>query len=542
MATVIKEGKMKLAGCALGVVLTTALLGNEIHQRSAAPEHSLLLQGDTRALSAAVEQVGGEITHRLPIINALGVRLNASELESLEALPVSFRRYQDVKVHTATIEGSGVPYLDFPALIDADDLHSMGIDGRGVTVAILDSGFQRDEELQRDPEGNMRKLAEYQAMTDTFGKALDRFGHGSHVASIILNSEASLDGKFNSVAPRVSAVGVKAFGPQGTGSYGDVIRGLQWILDNRETYNIRVVNLSFSATPRSRYWDDPLNQAVMKLWQAGVVVVASAGNRGPDPMTVGVPGNLPYIITVGAMTDNYTPANPYDDRLASFSSAGPTAEGFVKPEVVAPGGHLTGHTRVRSTIAKQHPEFHSFDKYFTMSGTSQSAAVVSGIAALVLQEHPELTPDEVKCRIMASARPAVDEQGELAYSIFQQGTGLVNAYRAVFNDVTACANNGLDIEADIAGSAHFMGLANQAEDGSYYIEGMEAFMWNDGFFWSDGFLFNDAFFWADGFLWSDAFLFNDGFFHNDGFLFNDAFLWSDSLTEPASVNSWVEQE
>ena len=88
-----------------------------------------------------------------------------------------------------------------------------------------------------------------------------------------------------------------------------------------------MLNLSFSATPQSHYWDDPLNQAVMAAWQAGIVVVASAGNSGPDPMTVGVPGNVPYIITVGAMTDNYTPYEPADDRLASFSSAGPTFEG-----------------------------------------------------------------------------------------------------------------------------------------------------------------------------------------------------------------------
>ena len=102
------------------------------------------------------------------------------------------------------------------------------------------------------------------------------------------------------------------------------------------TYGIRVLNLSFSAAPQSHYWDDPINQAVMALWQAGVVVVASAGNTGPDAMTIGVPGNLPYIITVG-VSDGMTPQTFDDDYLASFSSCGPTAEGFVKPEIVAPG-------------------------------------------------------------------------------------------------------------------------------------------------------------------------------------------------------------
>ena len=101
-----------------------------------------------------------------------------------------------------------------------------------------------------------------------------------------------------------------------------------------------MLNLSFGAAPQSYYWDDPLNQAVMAAWRAGIVVVASAGNDGPDPMTINVPGNVPYVITVGALTDSNTPYNYADDKLASFSSTGPTYEGFVKPELVSPGGHI----------------------------------------------------------------------------------------------------------------------------------------------------------------------------------------------------------
>ncbi len=119
-----------------------------------------------------------------------------------------------------------------------------------------------------------------------------------------------------------------------------MIRGIDWIVANKDTYGIRVVNLSFSAPPQSYYWDDPLNQAVMAAWRSGIIVVASAGNLGPDPMTIGVPGNVPYVITVGAMTDNFTPDDGSDDVLASFSSPGPTLEAFVKPEMVAPGGHV----------------------------------------------------------------------------------------------------------------------------------------------------------------------------------------------------------
>ena len=132
------------------------------------------------------------------------------------------------------------------------------------------------------------------------------------------------DGLYNGVAPDASLVVVKAFDRDGAGSYMDVIRGIDWVVPNKDAYDIRVLNLSFSAPPQSYYWDDPLNQAVMRAWEAGIVVVASAGNTGPDPMTVGVPGNVPYVITVGAMTDNYTPDDGTDDVLAAFSAAGPT--------------------------------------------------------------------------------------------------------------------------------------------------------------------------------------------------------------------------
>ncbi len=115
-------------------------------------------------------------------------------------------------------------------------------------------------------------------------------------------------GSYNGIAPNAKLVVVKALGGDGNGTYLDVIRGIDFIVSHRDAYNIRVLNLSLSAEPLSHYWDDPLNQAVMAAWEAGIIVVASAGNRGPDPMTVGVPGNVPYVITVGAVSDNYTPS------------------------------------------------------------------------------------------------------------------------------------------------------------------------------------------------------------------------------------------
>ena len=196
-------------------------------------------------------------------------------------------------------------------------------------------------------------------------------------------------------------------------------------------------------------------------------------------MTVGVPGNLPYVITVGAMTDRYTPDDRGDDRLTWFSAAGPTHEGFVKPDLVAPGGHVRGIMSKNSYIPRKYRQFHDGQQYFAMSGTSQSAAVVTGIVALMIQVDSFLTPDEVKYRLMAASRPAVGSDGQLLYSVFQQGAGLVDAYSAAHPSLTGFANQGLDLAADVEGRTHFHGRAKRDADGNYYLEGLDGFMWND---------------------------------------------------------------
>lgn len=387
----------------------------------------------------------------------------------------------------------------FTEHVEADLLHAENTTGRGVTVAVLDTGVWSSHGgkkwLRYDLDGNDRILAAYDALENVQGDVKtvqDENGHGTHVTSIIASHRKSKGDNnerlLNGVAPGAPLVIVKAFDKYGASSYSDVIRGIDWIVSNRETYGIRVLNMSFSAEPRSHYWDDPLNQAVMAAWQAGIVVVASAGNGGPEAQTIGVPGNVPYVVTVGAMTDNRTPLDPSDDYLTTFSAAGPTYEGFVKPEVVAPGGHVLGLMGRGSTIPQNHPEYHDGNAYYYMSGTSQSAAVVSGIAALMLEVEPLLTPDQVKCKLMDGSRPAVAADGSLAYSVFQQGAGMVNAYDAVYSATYDCANGGLDIGADVAGVRHFGGRANQNPDGSYYLMGLDGYLWTEGYLWTGGYL------------------------------------------------------
>ena len=357
----------------------------------------------------------------------------------------------------------------FPSLIGADDLHRKGITGKGVGVAIIDTGAWDHPAILNNTQGHSRVLAYYNAVRGEESFELtDGNGHGTHITSVLASSEASFDaqdratGSYHGIAPDANLVVVKAFDEQSKSTYLDVVSAIAYVVQNRERFNIKVMTLAFQGNAVSHYWQDPINQAVMSAWDAGIAVVVSGGNSGPNPMTIGAPGNVPYVITVGAMTDNYTLSDPSDDYIATFSAVGPTLEGFAKPEVTAPGGHMMGLVPEASTVTLEHPDFHDGFHYYLMSGTSQAAAAASGVAALMLQVEPGLTPDNLKCRLMASANAAMSG-GIQRFSVLEQGAGLIDAVAAVESKAVGCANQGLDLKADLAGRAHFLGPFNSPD-------------------------------------------------------------------------------
>ena len=434
-------------------------------------------------------------------------------------------------------------------LANANAVHAQGKTGQNVAIAVIDSGYWPHANMQYTNTNDWRILAQYDAQFGRYdgnaGVRTEENGHGAHVSSIAMSAKQDANGIFLGVAPGARLVSVKAFDINGIGAYADIIRGIDWLVANKNTYNIRIINMSFSGTPQSYYWDDPLNQAVMRAWQAGIVVVAAAGNGGPNPMSVGVPGNVPYIITVGAMTDNFTPAYPSDDYLASFSSAGPTVEGFVKPDLVAPGGHILGLMPTTTQISQQHPAFQSSSDEFTMSGTSQATAVVSGVVALILENKPGLTPDQVKYRLMASSRPAQNPDGSLAYSIFQQGAGLVNAYDAVYAGMDGAANQGMNIVQDLAGTQHYGGYANRDPNGNYYLMDTNGYVWSGSYVWSGGYVWSGSYVWSGGYVWSGSYVWSGGYVWSGSYVWSGNYVWSGSYVWSGaniSTNTWVPQE
>ena len=507
-----------------------------------------------------------EPSHELAIINAVAVDLTQYQLSELQKnIDVNVTQNHKVELSGGKAWGKRKwqPKSVVNDLIDATSAHASRNFGDGITIGFLDTGLDQLQGtstglgLSTDLYGRDKFWGTYDAINNVISNySNEESGHGTHVASIAGNADYDVYGKVYGVAPNASLVGIKAFDAEGKATYADVIRGIDWALQIKDQINLRVLNMSFSGPARSYYWEDPLNQAVMKAWQAGIVVVASAGNNGPDPMTIGVPGNVPYIITVGAMTDNYTESDATDDKLATFSAAGPTIEGFVKPEIVAPGGHLSGLMAFDTQIVQDHPEFHDGGRYFEMSGTSQAAGVVSGVVALMLMQEPTLTPDEVKCRLMDSAHTAFKDNGELAYSIFQQGSGMVNAEAALTSTASSCANQALDITQDLEGNEHFFGPANINSEGNFYIEGLgDEYVWRldesnldgDTLLWRMNFTEN-AQGWrntasTDTLLWrmnieTDTLLWRMN-------LESDTLLWRMSVADSATginVNNWVEQQ
>jgi hypothetical protein len=367
----------------------------------------------------------------------------------------------------------------YPTVVGADQLHRQGVTGRGVTIAVLDSGLWEAPPLRYDTRGKVRIRARYDAILDQSGNPVpDGSGHGTHLSSAMANSDPVIrdgmaPGSFKGIAPDAGLIPVRAFDDNGHGDFLDIVRGVQWIVEHRERYNIGVLNLSFAAAPRWPYWLDPINQALMRAWRAGITVIAAAGNEGPEPMTVGSPGNLPYIITVGAVTDSWTVGDRSDDYIPDFSSRGPTPTAHIKPDVVAPGGHIIGITRPGATLTQQHPEYMLAEDVLVMTGTSQAAAVVSGIAALLLQLEPNLSPDDIKCKLTTSSEPAINRDGLFAYTPFEQGNGYANAVRAVTLGQRGCGNSDLDINPDIAGRQHFEGPAIVDDAGATTLPGLD---------------------------------------------------------------------
>jgi serine protease AprX len=368
---------------------------------------------------------GGRVTGDLHVINGLVARMSASEANRLAS-------HQDVRavslnagVKKNSVDASKLA-TSFNQSLTSDQVWDQYGTGQGVGVAVIDTGIAEDMddfEVAKNGNGRADSRVVATAVTNPDAKTdADQFGHGTHVAGIIAGNgnnrdkRDSLRGKYVGVAPEADLISIKVSDDEGNATILDVIYGLQFAVDFKDQYNIRVINMSLESSVAESYKTDPLDAAAEAAWFSGIVVVAAAGNRGSDPKAVSyAPGNDPFVISVGAVDDKGT-SKLTDDKLADWSSRGKTQDGFNKPDVLAPGSGIVSTLAPNSEFKSMCPACIVGGQYIRAGGTSMSAPMVSGLAAIMLQHRPTLTPDRVKGILLASDRN-VPGVGDEAYAL-----------------------------------------------------------------------------------------------------------------------------
>jgi serine protease AprX len=382
--------------------------------------------GDAGARDA-IAAAGGRVTRELHIIDAYGARLSRSGAARLRRTGGVAAVVRNSPMSTSggltTTSLSGATLMTaFNQSLGTDRVWSSAT-GKGIGVAVIDTGIAGNLTDFRTSQKDATSRVIASAVTNPAAtSAGDGYGHGTHVAGLIGGNgfyRASRDplfGKYAGTAPDAKLISIKASDEDGNATVLDVIYGLQFAVDNRGTYGIRVVNLSLESSAAQSARLDPLDAAVEAAWLHGLVVVAAAGNRGTATDSVSyAPGNDPYAISVGAVDDLDT-KNTKDDVLATWSSRGVTQDGFRKPDVLAPGARLVSLLAPNSDFTRECPSCVVSGQYIRLGGTSMAAAVTSGVVADLLQLHPTWTPDQVKAVLIATAR-TVSSGAEVAADV-----------------------------------------------------------------------------------------------------------------------------
>jgi serine protease AprX len=380
-----------------------------------------LAPGTTRGQAGPlVQKLGGRVTRDLHIIHAVVATLPAAAARELAA-----RR----EVRAVSLNGAVKPRwgetlaTSFNQSIQSNQVWSgPGADatGEGIGVAVVDTGIAGDlPDFRSSSTDKTSRVVASAVVNPDAQSAGDSYGHGTHVAGIIAGDSNNrsygdpLRGRYSGVAPDANLISIKASDEAGNSTVLDVIYGIQFAVDHKDDFNIRVLNLSLESTVAESYKTDPLDAAVESAWLKGIVVVAAAGNRGTDADAVNyAPGNDPYAISVGAVDDQGTKWNS-DDRLATWSSRGTTQDGIAKPDVYAPGAKIVSNLAPGSAFTAMCPTCIVDGQYIRAGGTSMAAPMVSGSVALLLELNPALTPNQVKGLLMTTGRGLAERVDEI---------------------------------------------------------------------------------------------------------------------------------
>ena len=415
----------------------------------------------------SVTKAHGTLKHALAIVGAVSARVKGAEILKLTreddvdyvVKDQRLRAMFDPALDSAKAQTPGIIEVNAPQVWS-----QLGMTGLGVGVAIVDSGVYPHPDLA----GRIVASIDFTTASPTVSSTPtgDPGGHGTHVAGLVAGDGTASGGAFTGVAPRANIISVRVIDANGSSNVSTILRGLQWVLANRATYNIKVVNLSLGATPAASYKSDLMATAAEVLNFAGVTVVVSAGNTGPLAGTVTTPGTDPYVVTVGALDDNGT-STPLDDLMSVFSARGRTTFDYLsKPDLVAPGRRMVSLRSPDSSLDTLFSDRQVTANgaltadYYRLSGTSMAAPIVAGVVALMVERNPSLSPAQIKKRLKSTATAL------MFGTAFDRGAGLVNAYKAV-----SSVDTGREYAPDRVSDAF-------AKDMRKFIQG-QPFVWRD---------------------------------------------------------------
>lgn len=303
------------------------------------------------------------------------------------------------------------------SIIHLEEAHKQHLTGKGIGIAVLDTGIGYHPDLFSSPKSTDGPLHYFMDLIDHQPDYYDDNGHGTHIAGILAGSGRSSSGLYRGIAPDAHLICIKVLNKNGEGQTRHVLEAIQWILRHHKEYNIRIINISIGSS-RGKNFDEnsPLVQGVNQLWSAGLIVLTAAGNHGPAPGSIGAPGNSRKIITVGS-------CDPLMHKnSADYSSRGPTESCIKKPDIVAPGSRIISCHPVNPKTAAGQRGIRSGNLYQARSGTSMSTPIVSGCIALLLEKYPYLSNKEVKLQLRNTAL-------DLGYEHTRQGWGLIQCDR-----------------------------------------------------------------------------------------------------------------
>jgi len=435
--TIVRRGAVVLAA-----MLATPLITSAPADAQAAPSISVIVRevpGAGDAPERAVLGAGGTVGRHFALIDGFVATIPTTRLDVVRRAAGVVSVTPNSPVHLAGGFDGFEPKQDLGSMYHiaqevtgAGEYWNYGLTGKGVGVALLDSGVAPVDsgvapvdgltapgKVIHGPDLSLEsQVAERQH--------LDTFGHGTHMAGIIAGRDDAApavvqkgtEGHFLGMAPDARVVSVKAADAHGATDVSQVLAGIDWIVQHKDDpeLNIRVLNLSFGTDGTQDYRIDPLTYAVEVAWRHGIVVVVSAGNRGYGSAKLNNPAYDPFIIAVGA-SDSRDTYDVADDVLGDFSSFGDEERA---PDLVAPGKSVVSLRAPDSAADLAYPAARVGTRQMRGSGTSQAAAVVSGAVALIVQQRPDITPDQVKALLRQTARnlPAADPRG--------QGAGLID--------------------------------------------------------------------------------------------------------------------